>query len=96
MLKAMKINEMADLGDMQVGTTPPLVLRVLTDPTKPRDLDAEGKVNFTIAKVELYCGGIHIEPREEQNLAYYFMLYGNWTGSEPSEHQRGYSDPHRL
>lgn len=88
LLKAMKINEMADLGDMQVGTTPPLVLRVLTDPMKPRDLDDQGNVSFTIGGLEFYCGGVRIDSKEEQALAYYFMLYGNWTGGEPRPHVR--------
>src|SRR5712691_917989 len=80
---AMKRNEMADLGDMQVGTRPPLIFRILTDPTKPRSVDAKGEVHFTIGGVELYCSGVRIESREERNLAYYFMLYSNWTGGEP-------------
>jgi len=86
MPKAMKINEMADLGDMQVGTTPPLVLRILTDPTKPRGVDDQGHVNFTIGKLEFYCGGLRIDSKEEQRMAHYFMLHGSWTGSEPRAH----------
>ena len=80
---AMKRNEMADLGDMQVATTPPLVLRVLTDSAKPRSVDSHGEVRFTIGGIELYCGGMRIESREERNLAYYFMLHSNWSGGEP-------------
>ncbi len=81
---AIKRNEMADLGDMQVATTPPLMLRVLTDPTKPRSVDVRGEVQFTIGDIVLYCAGTRIESREERNLAYYFMHYSNWTGGEPT------------
>jgi hypothetical protein len=76
--KAMKINEMADLGDMQIGTKPPLIIRILTDPAKPRDVDENGRVDFTIGGVDIYCGGKRIESKEERNLAFYFMLYGHW------------------
>jgi hypothetical protein len=82
----MKINEMADLGDMQVAATPPLVLRALTDPTQPRELDDRGYVSFTIGRIEFYCGRVRIDSKDEQDLAFYFMLYGNWTGGEPEAH----------
>jgi hypothetical protein len=61
-----------------VATTPPLTCRILTDPTKPHRVDASGKVEVTIGKVEFYCGNRRIEDKQEQDLAFYFMLYGNW------------------
>jgi len=78
MLDAMKINEMADLGDLQVATTPPLTWRVLTDPTQPRKVDSSGEVVFAIGDFEFYCGNRRIEDEQERNLAFYFMLYGDW------------------
>lgn len=84
--KALKMNEMAELGDLQVATTPPLVLRVITDPAKPRRFDETGHVKFTIGGIEFYCHGRRIEKEEERNLAFYFMLYGNWESQEPDAH----------
>ena len=76
-------NQMATLGDLTIGTTPPLVFRLLTDPKKPRRIDKNGEVTFTISQVELSCAGQLITEKEEQNLAFYFMLYGDWPTDKP-------------
>lgn len=81
--ESMKINQMADLGDMFVGTRPPLVFRIIADPAKPRSIDSAGRVGFTIAGIELLCGGQRIETPKEKSLAYYFMLFGGWRSTEP-------------
>ena len=82
-LEAFKHNEMALLGDTMIGTIPPLAMRVITDSTKPRRVDESGRVGFTIGGIELYCGGVKIEDKFEQSLAFYFMLHSNWVDSEP-------------
>ncbi len=79
-------NEMATLGDVTIGTTPPLVFRLLTDPEKPRRIGENGEVTFTIGQVELSCAGQLITEKEEQNLAFYFMLYGDWPTDKPKAH----------
>lgn len=81
-LEAFKHNEMALLGDIMVATIPPLAMRIITDPTKPRRVDESGSVGFTIGGIELYCGGAKIDEKFEQKLALYFMLYSNWIDSE--------------
>lgn len=83
MLEAVKINEMAALGDISVGTTPPLELRFIADTTKQRTVDDKGLANFTISALEFYCNKNKINEKIEQNLAFYFMLYGDWVSSEP-------------
>lgn len=83
MVEATKINEMALLGDVAVGTTPPLVLRLLTDVSKPRTVDESGHVKFTIGGVEVFCKGTRIDERAEKGLALYFILYGGWPCAEP-------------
>jgi hypothetical protein len=81
--KAIKRNEMVDLGDMQIATIPPLVLRVVADPQKPRSIDSSGTVNFTIGGVDMLAGGVKIEDKDEKNLAFYFWLNGLWGGDDP-------------
>jgi hypothetical protein len=78
-----KKNQMATLGDITLGTTPPLVFRLLTDPGKPRRINANGEVAFTIGRVELACAGERITEKKEQNIAFYLMLYGDWPTNEP-------------
>src|SRR2546427_8329886 len=74
---------MAMLGDLMVGTKPPLAFRVIADPSKARSVDESGQVAFTIGMVELYCNGQRIEDHFEQQLAFYFMLYSDWIDSKP-------------
>jgi hypothetical protein len=82
-LEAFKHNEMAILGDTMIATIPPLAMRVVTDPTKPRRVDENGHVEFTIGALELYCGGVRLEDKFEQSLAFCFMLHSEWVVSEP-------------
>ena len=83
MLEAVKINDMATVGDMVLGTKAPLVFRVMTDPSKPRTVQKNGQVKFTIGDVELYSSGTRIDDEYERNLAFYLMSYGMWPDSEP-------------
>lgn len=89
MLEAAKINEMAILGDITVGTTPPLELKFIADTSKPRAVDEKGIANFTIGAYEFYCNKNKITEKLEQNLAFYFMLYSDWVSSKPSAEIRG-------
>ncbi|OGQ55823.1 MAG: hypothetical protein A2W66_00530 [Deltaproteobacteria bacterium RIFCSPLOWO2_02_56_12] len=77
-LDAVTKNEMSLLGDVLVGTTPPLSLRIITNPSKPRTVNADGECTFYISSAELYCDGVRIEDPLEQNLAFYFLLNSDW------------------
>lgn len=86
--KASKINEMASLGDMIIGTLPPLRMRILSDPSKPRAvskvLPGRSQIEFTIGSVEFYCGDTQIDDAKEKSIAFYLMLYGSkWEEEEP-------------
>lgn len=80
---ALQYNELATLGDFMIGTTPPLKLRVLTDPTKPRTVSTNGQAAFTIKEMKLFAGDTEITDDRERNLALYFMFYGRWIEEEP-------------
>lgn len=80
MPEAMKMNEMALLGDAMVGTKAPLVMRLTAD--KPSRINDHGVVQFTIGAVNLFCSGAKLRTRREKNLAFYFMLYGDWIVGE--------------
>jgi len=83
MQQAVKISEMSMLGDCMIGTTPPLMFRLKTDPNEPRSIDDAGKVIFTIGDVQFYCGDMRIEDEFERSLAFYFMMFGDWPVGEP-------------
>jgi hypothetical protein len=89
--RAIMANEMSLLGDVHVGTTPPLRLRVVADTRFDRKLDADGNVQFTIGAVELYCAERKLTRNRESTVALALMLYGDW-----EEHARAEIDEGAL
>lgn len=75
---AMMCNEMNILGDSMIGTKPPLMLRLQSDPTKPRSLDRSGKALFTIEKATLHSAEAEIDDETERKIAFFLMLNGSW------------------
>jgi len=82
---AAKANEMATLGDVLVGTRFPLRCRFVADPSKPRELDDEGRVEFTIGEIEFYCGQTLLSESIEQRIALFLMLHGDWEEKATAE-----------
>ena len=76
--EGMKKNEMNLFGDMSIGTTPPLKFRLVANREKPGVIREDGTVEFTIGKVELWCGPNEIKEKLEKSIAFYFMLWGKW------------------
>lgn len=88
--EAMKINEMSLLGDHMVGTVPPLSLRFYADTNKPRVVDENGQVYFTIGRAALYADGKEITDEFEKKLVWFFMLHGKWDKvDQPAEIKNG-------
>ena len=80
-LTAVKINELAELGDRMIGTKPPLRFRLLADSAEAITLDAvesDGSLGFTIVDGQLFCGEEEIIDSTERGIAWTFMLYGDW------------------
>ena len=82
MFKAVMVNELAALGDRTIGTKPPLKLRFVADPSKPRSVGADGETPFTIGDVEMFSGQDRITDLVEREIAGIFMQYGDWECSE--------------
>ena len=76
-------NEMAMLGDVTVGTKPPLVFELVVDRTKDASVDEDNRANFICSDVKMYCGEKEIEDHEEKNIAFYLMRFGRWECGEP-------------
>jgi hypothetical protein len=89
--EASKANEMASLGDLMVGTRPPLRMRWIQDPGIVATQDQSGHVQFTIGGVELYSEDRLIRSPTEQRIAHVLMMFGNWRylGADP-EHTGGH------
>jgi hypothetical protein len=71
-------NEMTLLGDITIGVTPPLIFRVSTNPSKPREVETNGEVEFTIGNIETFVGGTRIDDSEDRALVLSFMFFGDW------------------
>jgi hypothetical protein len=82
LMEAIARNQMQLLGDYMIGTTPSLTLKLLSDPTKPRSVDASGMAAFTIGAVEIYAGDQRIVDDTEKNIAWFLMNYGDWPAHE--------------
>ncbi len=78
-------NELGYLGDLSVGTRPPLRLRIMADPTKSGTLVSDGIVDFTSSEARIYCGDYEVLDPIEKQIAGIFMQYGEWrvVGPEP-------------
>lgn len=78
---AIPANEFGLLGDKWVATTPPLVLSLLADTTRPRSVQGappDQKASFTIGGVELSCAGRSIDDPTEREIASRLMWFGSW------------------
>jgi hypothetical protein len=83
MFKAARVNELARLGDVTIGTTPPLKFRRLVDKSKPRTIGPKSEVALTFAGGAFYCGGAEITDPVEQSIAWIFIRFGNWICEGP-------------
>jgi hypothetical protein len=84
MIKAVRVNEMASLGDRTIGTEPPLRLRLLANPEKPRLLNGAEEAVITIAGVEMISACREITDSVEKEIAWILMQFGDWELSGPT------------
>ena len=75
---AMKRNQMSTLGDVLIGTVPPLIIRLNADKTKESRLAENNSAHFTIKSVEFLCNNKIIKCPDEQRIAYALICYGSW------------------
>ena len=76
--EAIKRNRMSEIGDVVIGTTPPLTIRIVPDKTKPHSINEYDVAEFVIEKIELYCNGVQITDENEKHIAVSLMQYGDW------------------
>ena len=84
MFKAVRVNQLAALGDRTIGTTPPLKFRLIVDKEKPREIKANGQVLFTIARAAFYSGEKEIMDPVEQQIAWMLADLGDWECEGPT------------
>jgi hypothetical protein len=83
MFQALRLSELARLGDRTIGTTPPLKLRLVADRSKPRAVSPSGEVEYYIGNVAAFCDDKEVVNILEQSIVWIFMQFGEWECSEP-------------
>ena len=78
MEKAITLSEMGEIGDLKVGTKPPISLKFIADPANDSSISEAGEANFIIAGAKIFCDNKEITDPDEQAIAWIFMLYGDW------------------
>jgi hypothetical protein len=71
MAHAVRFNELVRLGDLSIGTAPPLKLRLTADSTKPNTIGADGVAPFTIGEVTIFSEDRPLASQAEQEIAGY-------------------------
>lgn len=89
LLQALKVSRMGELGEILIGTTSPLVVRVETDHNEPRDVNETGQVAFTIGAVRVFAGETEIVDPSERSFALYLYQYGDWIERDPTANVEG-------
>lgn len=83
MQMAMRVNELARLGDRMIGTRAPLRLRLTTDPERTSPIAADGTVLITLGRAQIFCGDEEVTDPVEQEIAWVFMQHGDWREHGP-------------
>lgn len=78
MMSALMANELAALGDLTIGTRPPLELRLTMDPARTGPIGPDGTAAATIGQAQVFCGGQELTDPLEQRLVWTLMNYGEW------------------
>lgn len=88
---AMAESEMADLGDMMIGTVPPLEFALKVHEVGDRRPTGEdtAEVTIQIDGTTISAGGRELTGEAERRLAFYLMWNGKWRETEQSDSADG-------
>lgn len=76
---ALAKSEMGELlGDKSYGTLPELKIELFTDERHVQTTNDDGKTAIVFGRVKAYCAGAEIHDAHEQDIAFYFMRFGEW------------------
>jgi hypothetical protein len=82
--QALQISGMLNLGDMSIGTTSPLRLRLLADTSKLRILGEDDTANMTIGGVKAFSEQREICDPLEQAIFFKLIEFGRWVCKGPT------------
>lgn len=83
MMDALKMSELASLGDESIGIRAPLLLRLTMDPKRTSSIASNGTVHVTIGNAQIFSAGFELSNPSDQQIAWTVMQYGDWEMGEP-------------
>jgi Holliday junction resolvase len=95
---AMAESEMADLGDVMIGTVPPLEFDLAVHELGDRRPTgrATARTTLQIDGVSVSAGGRELKGAAERRLAFYLMWNGKWPETEHDDSEDGRLTHHRF
>lgn len=82
MKHAVRFNELGRLGDITIGTTPPLTLRLSANPSKPNTIGPDGLAPFTVGEVTMLSEERVLARPDEREMAWTLMTLGEWAAQD--------------
>lgn len=82
MMQAVKVNELARLGDLSVSTCAPLRFQLLADPERTSSIGADGTVSVVFGASRFFSQDREILDPRDQEIAWMLMLHGQWQEQE--------------
>jgi hypothetical protein len=91
MTTAMTENDMGELGDMMVGTVPPLEFGLAIHEVGRRRKTGEtiAEATIQVGGVTISAGGHELNGAVERRLAFYLMWHGKWPETQLDESEAG-------
>ncbi|POE08561.1 hypothetical protein BV921_15135 [Pectobacterium odoriferum] len=83
MMDALKVSELASLGDESIGIRAPLLLRLTMNPERTSSIAPNGTVHVTVGHAQIFSAGFELSDPSDQQIAWTVMQYGDWKMGEP-------------
>ncbi len=86
---AMRVNEMAILGDLAIGVAPPLRCRLNMDESVDSTVGEGGRANFKVGGVEIGTGDGPVTGEAEKRLLWFLLMHSGWDVDEQAIVEEG-------
>ena len=84
MMTAIRVNELAILGDRTIGTRAPLRLRLIADTDRTGPIGPDGQVKVVIGGLQIFSEDRELLDQIEREIAWTLIQHGQWKEQEPA------------
>lgn len=81
--KALACSEMSLVGDVMIGTKPPLEIIFWADENAESSISEDDHASFTIGATSFYCAGVEVTDKDEKEVMLNLVRFGEWVESNP-------------